>query len=52
MTEVEQIQTNGIDTADDENKARPADIEAVYRNSSVLDNGTSLKHNFLSLLIQ
>lgn len=30
MTEVEQPQTNGIDTADDENnKSRPADIEAV-----------------------
>ncbi|XP_037032848.1 protein hu-li tai shao isoform X3 [Bradysia coprophila] len=31
MTEVEQIQTNGIDTADDENKSRPADIEADMR---------------------
>lgn len=30
MTEVEQIQTNGIDNAEDENnKSRPADIEAV-----------------------
>lgn len=31
MTEVEQPQTNGIDIADDDenNKARPADIEAV-----------------------
>ncbi len=30
MTEVEQPQTNGIDTAEDENNiSRPADIEAV-----------------------
>lgn len=31
MTEVEQPQTNGIDIAEDDenNKARPADIEAV-----------------------
>lgn len=37
MTEVEQPQTNGIDIADDENnKARPADIEAVCDNAVLI----------------
>lgn len=38
MTEVEQPQTNGIDNAEDENnKSRPADIEAVSTNICTLD---------------
>lgn len=54
MTEVEQIQTNGIDIADDDenNKSRPADIEAVCKTKYTLAGFTViLKFDFVVVRI-